>query len=36
VWPNEFIGGSYLEEINYLKDWISNRLVWMDGEIGKF
>jgi len=36
VWPNEFIGGSYLEEINYLKDWISNRLVWIDGEIGKF
>tara|TARA_A200000159_G_scaffold164074_2_gene192387 strand:- start:7101 stop:8498 length:1398 start_codon:yes stop_codon:yes gene_type:complete len=36
VWPNEFIGGSYPEEINYLKDWIFNRLVWMDSEINTF
>jgi hypothetical protein len=36
VWPNEFIGGSYPEEINYLKDWISNRLIWMDSKINTF
>lgn len=22
VWPNNFIGKSYVAEINYLKDWI--------------
>lgn len=35
VWPNNFIGGSYPDEINYLKDWISNRLSWLDREIDR-
>ena len=30
VWPNAFIGGNYLSEINYLKSWISDRIQWMD------
>jgi hypothetical protein len=30
VWPNYFIGKSYDEEISYLKEWITNRLLWMD------
>jgi hypothetical protein len=33
VWPNNFIGDSYESEINYLKDWISERLLWMDQAI---
>ena len=33
VWPNNFIGQSFAEEINYLKTWISNRLVWMDANM---
>jgi hypothetical protein len=33
VWPNAYIGGSYSNEIDYLKTWISDRLGWMDGEI---
>lgn len=33
VWPNNFIGTSYPEEVDYLKDWISERLSWMDGAI---
>lgn len=33
VWPNNFIGTTYTEEVNYLKDWISSRLEWMDGAI---
>ena len=36
IWPNYFIGGSYQDEINYLKDWISNRMAWLDSEIDKF
>ena len=30
VWPNEYVGGSYDNELNFLKDWISTRLDWMD------
>jgi len=33
VWPNAYIGGSYLAEIRYLKQWIQNRILWMDGRI---
>ena len=35
IWPNNFIGGSYADEINYLKEWISNRLSWLDMEIDR-
>lgn len=30
VWPNEFIGDTYQEEIDYLKTWVTERLDWMD------
>ena len=30
---NSFVGKDYEAESNYLKDWISNRVAWMDGEI---
>ncbi len=33
VWPNAFIGQNYLEEITYLKDWITSRTTWLDSEI---
>ena len=33
VWPNNFVGNSYFEEKNYLKDWISDRLTWLDSNI---
>jgi hypothetical protein len=33
VWPNNFVGNSHTEEINYLKDWINNRLSWLDNAI---
>ena len=33
VWPNDYIGNSYDDEISYLKDWIINRLEWLDTEI---
>ena len=32
VWPNAYVGGSYENEIAYLKEWISQRLEWMDEE----
>jgi hypothetical protein len=33
IWPNNFIGNRYSEEIDYLKNWIEERLSWMDKEI---
>lgn len=33
VWPNYYIAGTYINEINYMKNWIKGRLQWMDGQI---
>lgn len=33
VWPNNFIGNTYTEEINYLKTWLTDRLTWMDNNM---
>ena len=33
VWPNYFIGATYEQEIEYLKNWITNRLNWIDANI---
>jgi len=30
VWANNYVGGSYENEIAYLKTWISDRIAWMD------
>lgn len=30
IWPNNYIGNSYADEINYLKTWLQSRLLWMD------
>jgi hypothetical protein len=30
VWPNQYVGGSYQKEIDFLKKWIQARLDWMD------
>jgi len=30
VWPNQFVGKSFQDEINFLKQWTLNRLQWMD------
>ena len=33
VWPNAFVGDTFAEEIDYLKNWIERRLIWMDGNL---
>ncbi len=33
VWPNNFIGNTYQEEIDYLKLWIGERIAWMDANM---
>ncbi|MGB3079160.1 MAG: CotH kinase family protein, partial [Saprospiraceae bacterium] len=33
VWPNNFVGQTYQEEIDYMKNWIAGRLAWMDDNL---
>ncbi len=33
VWPNNFIGQTYQEEIDYMKSWVVGRLTWMDNNM---
>ena len=35
VWPNNFVGGTYANEIAYLKSWIKDRLSWLDTNIAR-
>ncbi|MDA8979705.1 CotH kinase family protein [Chitinophagales bacterium] len=30
VWPNSYIGASYSEEIDFLENWITDRMIWLD------
>ncbi len=36
VWPNGYVGPTYQKEVEYLKDWIGQRLSWMDAAIEPF
>jgi hypothetical protein len=33
VWPNNYIGNTYQEEITYMKNWILARTAWMDANM---
>jgi len=30
VWPNNFVGGTYASELEYLNNWIQSRIRWLD------
>jgi hypothetical protein len=33
VWPNNFVGNSFQEDIAYLKQWMLDRVTWMDANM---
>jgi hypothetical protein len=33
IWPNQFVGNTYQEEINFMKNWILQRTAWIDANI---
>lgn len=33
VWPNNYIGATFTDEINYLKAWLTLRLSWLDDNL---
>ena len=34
VWPNYFIADSYEDEMEYIKQWLHDRIAWMDEQLG--
>jgi hypothetical protein len=32
LWPNGFVGTTYRQEIDWMKNWLGARLAWMDGQ----
>ncbi|MBZ5640113.1 MAG: CotH kinase family protein [Acidobacteriia bacterium] len=32
VWPNEYIGAAYQDEIDWMKQWITGRVAWIDSQ----
>jgi hypothetical protein len=34
IWPNSFVGSTYSEEEWFLRNWIDDRLEWMEGRWG--
>lgn len=34
VWPNYYIADSFQDEVDYLKQWLVDRLKWMDEQLG--
>jgi hypothetical protein len=36
VWPNSFVGQTYNEEVDYLKEWTLNRTAWLGEQISQF
>ena len=33
VWPNAYCCGTYQQHVNYLNNWLINRLQWVDGKM---
>ncbi len=33
VWPNPYYGATYQQDVDYMKQWIGDRLNWIDGNL---
>jgi len=34
TWPNWFIGNSWMEEVDWMSNWLDLRITWMDSQMG--
>lgn len=34
VWPNYYVGATWRAEVDYMTQWIKDRLFWIDGQMG--
>ena len=33
IWPNYYVGNTYQDELTFFKDWIGDRLLWIDNNL---
>ena len=33
IWPNNFVGNNFQEDIDYMKTWLTDRIAWMDANM---
>jgi hypothetical protein len=33
IWPNYFVGNTFQQEVEWMKDWITERMAWLDENI---
>lgn len=33
IWPNYYVGATYQDELNWMKEWVRQRGVWLDGQL---
>ncbi len=33
IWPNNFVGNTFAEDVGYLKSWVTDRANWMDANM---
>jgi hypothetical protein len=36
IWPNYYVGATYQDELNWMKEWIRQRSIWLDGQLKIF
>ncbi len=34
VWPNWYVGNTWQQEVDWMTNWLKQRLVWMDSQLG--
>ncbi len=34
VWPNYYVAEDFQDEVGYLKEWLTERIAWMDSQLG--
>jgi hypothetical protein len=32
IWPNLYVGATFQDEVNFLKEWVSQRMDWLDNQ----
>ncbi|MBS1508186.1 MAG: CotH kinase family protein [Bacteroidetes bacterium] len=33
VWPNYYVGQTFVDEVNWLKNWVTQRMIWLDANL---
>ncbi len=36
IWPNYYVGNTYSEEVEWLKSWVTDRMIWLDDSFPEY